>query len=140
MNKKVLTRAILVILMVVFIASCATWGKYHALYMAADWEHKNHLALKAKYDAATLEEQEWLKENVNPYMNVLQQAIIGVRAVDADNDIELAEAIGAITKIAVKIEYDPSRLIQALRAKNYDVIEVEVIILKDLIKQRIGLL
>ena len=127
-------------LLLVLVVGCATFDKYHVLNTVADWEHKNHLSLQARYDAATPEEQEWLRENVNPYMNVLQQAIIGYRAIDADNDIELAGAIKEITRIAVRVEYDPARLIVALRAKDYGVIEVEVVILKDLIIKKIGLL
>ena len=129
---------LILVVLLIFMVGCATFGKYHVLYTIADWEHKNHLALQAKYDAATPEEQEWLRENVNPFMNVLQQVIVGYRAIDVDNDIELAEAIGEITGIAFKIDYDPTRLVDALRAKNYSVIEVEAIILKDIIIQRIA--
>lgn len=117
------------------LTACAS--KYHMMYGVADWQQKNALSLQSRYDNADDEEKAFLEKNVNPYMNILKYSIIGMNAMDIQDDVKLSAQIEKILKVAVKVEYNPERLIQALRTKNYDILEIEVIILKNMILDRL---
>ena len=136
MRKKLAFLSVLIIL-VVALMGCA--AKYNILFGVADWQHKNHLALQDRYDRADAEEKAYLEANVNPYMNIMKWAVIGFRAVDEENDIKLADAIERIVEIGAKVKYDPERLIVALRQKDLDTIEYEVVVLKNIILDKLGI-
>jgi hypothetical protein len=120
---------------ILVLSGCAFTGKYKQLYMLADWVEINHQSLQARYEAATDEEKAYLYQNVNPFMNIAKHAVVGLGAMDREDDVKLAAEITAIEKevTAGKLDYDPYNLIWALRTKDYNALELEILALKRLI-------
>lgn len=139
-NRRFLPLAgVLAVVLAVLVLSngCALTGKYKALYGVADWVEINHMSLQDRYAAATDEEKAYLYKHVNPYMNVLKHATVGLAAMDQENDVKLAEEITAIQKevTAGALDYNPLGLITALRNKDYTALELEVLRLQRLIRE-----
>lgn len=127
----------ILVLLAFAVASCAT-SKYKTMYAITDWTYLNHSTLLAQYANATPEDQAWLRKNVNPYMNMMQQAVIAMSAIDANNNVKASECASKITYIATGVKYDASRVVQAILARDYDTLFVESLVLKDLIIRKMA--
>jgi hypothetical protein len=128
---------IIMLLAILWTMGCAA-NKYQIMYGVADWYYTNHITLQAQYDNATDEQKVWLRKNMNPYMNMMQQAVIAMGAIDAQNDLKLSACITEIGRIATGVKYDVSRLVVALRLKDWDTMETEVLALKSVIIQKLS--
>ena len=135
-NKVVMFMVVMVILGVM-LQGCAT-SKYKVMYGIADWYYTNHVTLQAQYDAATPESQAWLRKNVNPYMNMMQQAVIAMGAIDVKDDMKIAKCASEILRIATGIKYDATRIVTAIKAKDYDTLFAEALALKSFIIQKLS--
>jgi uncharacterized protein YceK len=112
--------------------------KYKTMYGITDWYYTNHITLQAQYSASTPEQQVWMKTNVNPYMNILQQGIIAMGAIDRADDVKVAGCASEITRIATGVKYDASRIVVAIKAKDYDTLLAETLALKTFIIQKLA--
>ena len=126
----------LIIICLAFV-SCAG-NKYQTMYGITSWTYMNHVSLQAQYDTATPEEQEWFKKNVNPYMNMLKQAVLAMDAIENDNVIKASGCATKITEIALGIKYDATKLTQAILNKDYNTLLAEALVLKTLIINKIS--
>ena len=135
-NRVVMFMVVMVILGVM-VQGCAS-SKYKVMYGIADWYYTNHVTLQAQYDAATPESQTWLRKNVNPYMNIMQQAVIAVGAIDKGDSVKASACASEILRIATGIKYDASKIVVAIQAKNYDALFAEVLALKSFIIQKLS--
>ena len=122
----------LVMTILLAMVACAS-SKYKIMYGVSDWYYTNHVTLQAQYDASNPEQQAWLKKNVNPYMNIMRQLVIAMKAVDEGNMAKASQCGSEILKIATGINYDASRMITAITAKDYDTILSESLALKTFI-------
>jgi len=132
-------RLSIIMLLLVILGSfgCAA-NKYQIMYGIADWYYVNHVSIQTQYDASTPEQQAWLRKNVNPYMNIMQQVVIAMKAIDTANDVKLSACATEITRIATGVKYDAGQLVVALKTKNYDLLEAQAFALKNLITQKLG--
>jgi hypothetical protein len=128
---------VMVIILGVLIQGCAT-SKYKVMYGIADWYYTNHVTLQAQYNAATPESQAWLRANVNPYMNMMQQAVIAMGAIDKGDSVKASACASEILRIATGIKYDASKIVVAIQTKNYDALFAEALALKSFIIQKLS--
>jgi len=126
-----------VIILGIILQGCAT-SKYKIMYGIADWYYTNHVTLQAQYDLATPESQAWLRANVNPYMNIMQQAVIAMNAIDIKDDVKVAKCASEILRIATGIKYDATKIVTAIKAKDYDTLFAESLALKSFIIQKLS--
>lgn len=125
------------VIMLAMVIGCAT-SKYKVMYGIADWYYTNHVTLQAQYDASTPEQQAWLRANVNPYMNIMQQVVIGMNAIDGGNNVKASTCASEILRIATGIKYDASKIVVAIQTKNYDALFAEALALKSFIIQKLS--
>jgi len=128
---------IMLLLVIIWSFGCAA-NKYQIMYGISDWYYTNHITLQAQYDTSTPEQQAWLRTNVNPYMNIMQQAVIGMGAADSGDDVKLSKAITEMTRIATGVKYDVLKLVVAIRTKDWDELEAQTLALKTLIMQKLS--
>jgi len=125
---------IVIVLVMFMMVGCAAFDlqKERTVLGLADWYVTNHGMLKAEYMNATPTHQLWLWENVLPYMNLMKYAIVGANGVLEENADDIAFAADGILQF-VQFDYKTGALIQAIEAKDYDAIQREVLVLKNLI-------
>jgi len=121
----------MVVLMVGLVGCGAS--KYRTMYGISDWYYTNHITLEAQYAQSTPDQQAWQKKNINPYMNIMRQAVIAMAAIDKGDAVKASLCASEILKIATGIQYNPTRLVTAIQAKDYDTLFAESLVLKDFI-------
>ena len=136
-RSKVMMLMIVVVILGVMLQGCAT-SKYKVMYGIADWYYTNHVTQQAQYDAGTPEYQAWARKNINPYMNIGQQAIIAMGAIDTKDDVKIAKCVSEILRIATGIKYDATRIVTAIKTKDYDTLFAETLALKSFITQKLS--
>lgn len=136
-RSRVVMLILVVVILGIMLQGCAT-SKYKVMYGIADWYYTNHVTLQAQYDAATPDSQAWLRKNVNPYMNMMQQAVIAMGAVDKGDSVKASACASEILRIATGIKYDASKIVTAIQAKNYDALFAEALALKSFIIQKLN--
>lgn len=112
-------------------------SKYKTMYGISDWYYTNHITLEAQYNASTPENQAWLRKNVNPYMNIMRQAVIGMSAFESGDNAKLSQCVTEIIKASTGIQYDTSRIVAAIKLKDYDALLAESLALKTFIVQKL---
>ena len=127
----------MVMVILLSLVACAD-SKYKVMYGVSDWYYTNHITLQAQYDASNADQQAWLRKNVNPYMNIMRQLVIAMKAVDEGNTVKASKCGTEILKIATGINYDASRMITAITAKDYDTIFAESLALKTFIINKLA--
>ena len=136
-RSRVMMLMLVVVILGVMLQGCAT-SKYKVMYGIADWYYTNHVTLQAQYDAATPENQAWLRKNVNSYMEMMRQAVIAIGAIDAKDDVKVAKCASEILRIATGIKYDATRIVTAIKTKDYDTLFAETLALKSFIIQKLS--
>ena len=136
-RNKVVMLMVVMIILGVMLQGCAT-SKYKVMYGISDWYYTNHVTLQAQYDAGTPESQAWLKKNVNPYMNMMQQAVIAMGAIDKGDSVKVSACASEILRIGTGIKYDISRIVTAIQTNNYDALFAEALALKSFIIQKLS--
>ena len=131
-RNKIVMLMVVAIILGGLLQGCAT-SKYKVMYGIADWYYTNHVTLQAQYDAATPESQAWFRKNVNPYMNMMQQAVIAMGAIDKGDSVKASACASEILRIATGIKYDASKIVVAIQAKDYDALFAESLALKSFI-------
>lgn len=134
---KLLLMLMLATITITSFVACAT-DKYKIMYGIADWYYTNHITLQIQYDMASPDEKAWLRKNVNPYMNIMRQVVIGMNAIDERNDVKASKCIMEIVRIATSIEYDITRIVQAIKTRDYDTLFAEALALKDFIIKKLN--
>lgn len=136
-RSRVVMLMMVVVILGVMLQGCAT-SKYKVMYGIADWYYTNHVTLQAQYDAATPESQAWLRKNINPYMNIMQQVVIGMNAIDSGNSVKASACASEILRIGTGIKYDITKIVTAIKAKDYDALFAESLALKSFIIQKLS--
>lgn len=136
-RSRVVMLMLVVVILGVMIQGCAT-SKYKVMYGIADWYYTNHVTLQAQYDASTPEQQAWLRKNVNPYMNMMQQAVIAMRAIDVGDSVKASACASEILRIGTGIKYDVAKIVSAIKVKDYDTLFAESLALKSFIIQKLS--
>jgi len=134
---KIVMLMVVVVILGTLIQGCAT-SKYKVMYGIADWYYTNHVTLQAQYDASTPDRQAWFRANVNPYMNIGQQVVIAMGAIDEGNSVKASACTSEILRIATGIKYDVAKIVIAIQTKNYDALFAEALALKSFIIQKLS--
>ena len=134
---KIIIFTISVVILGLLLQGCAT-SKYKVMYGIADWYYTNHVTLQAQYDAGTPEQQAWLRKNVNPYMNMMQQAVIAMGAIDKGDSVKASACASEILRIGTGIKYDITKIVTAIKVKDYDTLFAESLALKSFIIQKLS--
>lgn len=136
-RSKVVMLILVVVILGVMLQGCAT-SKYKVMYGIADWYYTNHVTLQAQYDAGTDTQKAWLRVNVNPYMNMMQQAVIAMRAIDVGDNVKASACASEILRIGTGIKYDVAKIVTAIKAKDYDTLFAQSLALKSFIIQKLS--
>lgn len=128
---------VVVLLVMALMFGCGT-SKYKTMYGISDWYYTNHITLESQYASSTPEQQAWLRKNVNPYMNIMRQLVIAMKAIDEKNEVKVAQCISEIMRHATGITYDVSRMVQAIKDKDYDTLFSESLALKSFIINKLS--
>jgi hypothetical protein len=124
--------------MVMLLCAGCAGGKYQTMYGLTNWYYLNHKTIESQYANADAETKAWYEEKVNPYMNVFKQAIIGMDAIDRGDNVKAAACASKITLMATGIAYDASKLAEAIVNKDYDAMLAEMLVLKNIIIQKLS--
>jgi hypothetical protein len=135
MRKRISLFIVMVILMALM--GCAG-SKYKVMYGVSDWYYTNHITLEVQYPNETAERQAWLRKNIHPYMNIMKRLVISMGAIEKNDSVKAAKMASEILEIATGIKYDASRMVAAIKAKDYDAIEVEAFALKTFIINKLA--
>ncbi len=127
----------LVMVILLALVACAA-SKYKIMYGISDWYYTNHITLESQYASSTPEQQAWLRKNINPYMNIMRQLVIVMKAIDEGNAVKAAQCGTEILKHATGINYDVSRIVQAIKDKNYDTLFAESLAVKSFIINKLS--
>lgn len=125
--------AIFIMVLLIFMVGCATLTQKRVTLGLADWYVTNHTMLKAEMVTATEEHKEFLMKKVLPYMDLMKYGVVGMDAVDEKNIENMAFAARGLLRHGAKFDYDPTTLIAAIKAEDYDTIQAELLVLKNLI-------
>jgi hypothetical protein len=127
---------VIMLLALIVLASCAG-SKYKVMYGVSDWYYVNHITLEAKYPAETPETQAWLRKNIHPYMNIMKRLVIAMGAIEKNDSVKTTLMASEILAIATGIKYDASRMVAAIKTKDYDTMEAEAFALKSFIIKKL---
>ena len=126
----------LLLLVTLWAMGCTGVNKYQVAFGITDWFYMERITLDSQYANGTPELQAWMRANINPHMNILQQMIIALGAIDRDDSVKVAACASEVLRIATGIKYDASRIVVAIKAKDYDTLLAETLALKTLIINR----
>lgn len=124
------------LLILSLVMGCAA-SKYKVMYGVSDWYYVNHITLEATYPTETPETQAWLRKNIHPYMNIMKRLVIAMGAIEKNDSVKTSLMASEILGIATGIKYDASRIVAAIKAKDYDAMEIEAFVLKSFIIKKL---
>ena len=130
LEKRSLVVGLLAVMLVATVAfsGCTIW---HALDTASSIHYQNKIQILGALEDPDVPEESkaWLRSTVNPWMNIVDHTFIAHKAWMEGDVAKLGNSIDRMLFIGLRLEYDPTRLIGAIKTGDLDMIEAETRIL-----------